>query len=117
MENIPIPILKVDKVENDGCPFAGYEKKHREAKKKLARKMKAGNCEICDAKFDDEDAHVKTSQHQNALNKKRSHFQKDSFAFCQCSTGYQTATDHRIVHGPPVRQIGPCALGKNFQNF
>ena len=79
MENIPLPILKVDKVENDGCPFAGYEKKHREAKKKLARKMKAGNCEICDAKFEDEDAHVKTSQHQNALNKKRPHFHKECF--------------------------------------
>ena len=79
MENIPLPILKVDKVENDGCPFAGYEKKHREAKKKLARKMKAGNCEICDAKFEDEDAHVKTTQHQNALNKKRPHFHKECF--------------------------------------
>ena len=40
VEQIPLPILKVEKVENDGCPFAGYDKKHREAKKKLAKKAK-----------------------------------------------------------------------------
>ena len=108
MENIPIPILKVDKVENDGCPFAGYEKKHREAKKKLARKMKAGNCEICDAKFDDEDAHVKTPQHQNALNKKRSHFHKECFTFFEIS--YRPNTRRSDQFAP----VGPWTGSNNF---
>ena len=40
VENIPVPILKVDAVENDGCPFAGYDKKHRESRKKNAKKAK-----------------------------------------------------------------------------
>ena len=40
VENIPIPILKTDGVENDGCPFAGYDKKHRESRKKNAKKVR-----------------------------------------------------------------------------
>ena len=40
VENIPVPILKFDAVENDGCPFAGYDKKHRESRKKNVKKAK-----------------------------------------------------------------------------
>jgi len=80
MENIPLPILKIDKVLNDTCPFAGHEVRLWPRKPKNPnRKKKIGMCEICDAKFEDEDAHVKTTQHQNALNKKRPHFHKECF--------------------------------------
>ena len=54
------------------------ENNHKQGKKKVTRKIKAGTCEICDVKFDDEDAHIKTSQHQSAVIRKRPQFKKES---------------------------------------
>lgn len=76
VENMPLPILKIEAVDNDGCPFAGYDKKQRESRKKNAKKAKAGSCEICDEKFDDEDAHVASEKHQRCLDRKRHQFER-----------------------------------------
>ena len=37
---------------------------------------KAGSCEICDEKFEDEEAHVKSAKHQACLEKKRHQFER-----------------------------------------
>ena len=74
-ENIPIPVLRLDRVENDGCPFEGYEKKSsREAKRKIAKKLRGGCCEICDEKFSDEEVHVKSEKHLKFLAKRKKDF-------------------------------------------
>ena len=77
MEDIPVPVLRLDNIENDGCPFEGYEKKStREAKRKVTKKLRGGCCEICDEKFSDEETHVKSKKHCSFLSKRLGDFNK-----------------------------------------
>ena len=58
-----------------------YYREYNYPPQKIQKKMKAGSCEICDEKFEDEDAHVASARHQSFLTKKRKQFDQ---LFKQC---------------------------------
>ena len=51
---------------------------------------KSGSCEICDEKFDDEDAHVLSARHQACLDKKRHQFER---VLKSCSSFFPNGID------------------------
>ena len=75
IENIPVPVLRLDAIKNDGCPFKGYENIFEQENKQKFKK-KRGFCKLCMVEFGDEKMHIKSEVHFGSLSKKREDFIK-----------------------------------------